>query len=95
MRAERAATINEFTASELRISANFNTLETNNKLKTSTHVIVEEKYLDDDRDEKHEDSSERIRDGPTTAALEKAHKDEKDLVLSNKNLEVVSVYDMC
>jgi hypothetical protein len=71
---------------DLRVSTNFNTEETNNKLKTSTHVIVEED--DEPSVPESTDSFERTREGPATAALEKAVKDDRDISFAKGNLEV-------
>eukprot|EP01118_Nematostelium_gracile_P009876 TRINITY_DN3344_c0_g2_i1.p1 TRINITY_DN3344_c0_g2~~TRINITY_DN3344_c0_g2_i1.p1 ORF type:complete len:505 (+),score=156.68 TRINITY_DN3344_c0_g2_i1:331-1845(+) len=86
---ERSSTIAETSTVDLKVSPNFNTEETNIKLLHSTHVIVEEMEEEDDG-EKEEDQADKTRDGPATACLEKATKDEKDIAFTNKNLEVTN-----
>jgi hypothetical protein len=68
---------------DLKVSAAFNTDETNAKLKMSTHVVV-----DEDTEEGNDNDFDHVRDGPSTVAMEKLTKDDKDITLSNKNLEV-------
>jgi len=85
---DHSATISEQSTVDLKVSPNFNTEETNIKLRTSTHVIVDEE--EEEGGDKEEEQYDRIREGPATAALEKATKDEKDAVFGNKNLEITN-----
>mmetsp|Transcript_17632 Transcript_17632/g.24490 ORF Transcript_17632/g.24490 Transcript_17632/m.24490 type:complete len:605 (+) Transcript_17632:224-2038(+) len=86
---DRSHTITNADVTNLKISSNFNTEETNKKLQNSTHVIVAEEE-EQDAAEKDDDEYEKVRDGPSTAALDKLSKDDKDIALANKNLEVTN-----
>eukprot|EP01119_Soliformovum_irregulare_P010969 TRINITY_DN2710_c0_g1_i1.p1 TRINITY_DN2710_c0_g1~~TRINITY_DN2710_c0_g1_i1.p1 ORF type:complete len:615 (-),score=204.72 TRINITY_DN2710_c0_g1_i1:16-1860(-) len=88
---DRSATISDFQApstQEVRASVAFNTDETNAKLKSTTHVIVEEDPAEDSSIQEINTEYDKIRDGPAQAAMEKAIKDEKDITFGTKNLEL-------
>ena len=50
-------------------------------------VVVEEDEENDDNTK--EEEYEKVRDGPSTAALDALVKGDKDIQLTNKNLEVI------
>lgn len=73
---------------DVKVSANFNTAETNAKLQSSNFVVVVEEEEEEDASNDKNEDYEKVRDGPSVACMEKINKDDKDVVLSNKNLDV-------
>jgi len=84
---ERGGTVSHNENENIKVSANFSSQETNNKLKLFTHVVVDE---DPDETKGNFDGYEKIREGPSDSSLDKLIKEEKDLIFSNKNLEVTN-----
>eukprot|EP01114_Cavostelium_apophysatum_P013673 TRINITY_DN3364_c0_g1_i4.p1 TRINITY_DN3364_c0_g1~~TRINITY_DN3364_c0_g1_i4.p1 ORF type:complete len:545 (+),score=110.15 TRINITY_DN3364_c0_g1_i4:209-1636(+) len=90
-KARSGTVVAENSGTEMKVSGNFNTEETNNKLKSSTLVVVMEEEEDDENGgDKLEQDYEKVREGPSAACLEKIGKDDKDILLTNKNLEVTN-----
>lgn len=70
---------------DLNVSPKFVAPETNRKLENSTHVVVPEHNEDSTEEPESED---KLRDGPSTAVLDRLNKDQKELTFTNKNYEV-------
>ena len=102
---ERSSTlVGETPQLEVRVSAAFNSAETDKKLQvppfpianshlsqTSTHTVVAKDEEPTDSSSKEDATDyEKVRDGPSAAALDVFVKGDKDLAFTNKNLEVTS-----